>query len=62
LIVTAIGNRWSMTALVVLLLILALLIGGLGLLIKGLAWLLIIALILLAASAISGVVGHHRAA
>jgi uncharacterized membrane protein len=40
--------------LVVVLLILALLIGGFGLLIEGLKWLLIIAVVLLIVGAISG--------
>lgn len=40
--------------LVVLLLILALLFGGVGLFVAGLKWVLIIALVLLVASAISG--------
>jgi hypothetical protein len=50
-----------MTALVVLLLLLALLVGGVGLFVKGLTWLLIIALVLLVVSAISGLVGRGRA-
>ena len=40
--------------LVVVLLILALLIGGIGLFIEGLKWLLIIAVVLLVVGAISG--------
>ena len=40
--------------LVVLLLLLALLFGGIGLFVEGLKWVLIIALILLIASALSG--------
>jgi hypothetical protein len=43
-----------MTALIILLILLALIVGGLGLLLKGLAWLLIIALVLLVASALIG--------
>lgn len=46
--------------LVVLLLILALIIGGVGLLVTGLKWLLIIALVLLVASAVSGMLGRGR--
>jgi len=38
----------------IVLILLALLIGGVGLLVKGLAWALIIALVLLVAGAISG--------
>lgn len=49
-----------MGALVVVLLILALLIGGVGLFVTGLKWLLIIALVLLAASLISGLLGRGR--
>jgi hypothetical protein len=41
-------------ALVVLLLILALLFGGLGLFVEGLKWLLIIALVLLVVSFLAG--------
>jgi hypothetical protein len=41
-------------ALVVLLLLLALLFGGVGLFVEGLKWLLIIALVLLVASFFSG--------
>jgi hypothetical protein len=40
--------------LVVLLLVLALIVGGVGLFVEGLKWLLIIALVLLIVSAISG--------
>ncbi len=40
--------------LVVVLLVLALLVGGLGLLIEGLKWLLIIAIVLLIVGAVSG--------
>ncbi len=45
--------------LVVLLLILALLFGGLGLFIEGLKWLLIIALVLLVVSALTGFRGRR---
>jgi len=45
--------------LVVLLLILALLFGGLGLFIEGLKWLLIIALVLLVVSALTGYRGRR---
>jgi hypothetical protein len=51
-----------MTALIVLLVILALVIGGIGLAIKGLAWLLIIALVLLVVGAVSGMLARGRAA
>jgi hypothetical protein len=44
--------------LVLLLIILALLVGGVGLLIEGLFWLVIIALVLLVASAIAGFMGR----
>jgi hypothetical protein len=44
--------------LVVLLLLLALLFGGLGLFVEGLKWLLIIALVLLVVSAITGARGR----
>ncbi len=46
--------------LVLLLLLLALLIGGVGLFIEGLKWLLIIALVLLVLSAVSGYRGRGR--
>ena len=46
--------------LVLLLLILALLFGGLGLFVEGLKWALIIAVVLLIASAISGALGGRR--
>ncbi len=39
---------------VVLLLILALLVGGVGLFVEGLKWLLIVALVLIVAGALSG--------
>jgi hypothetical protein len=48
-------------ALVVALLILALLIGGVGLFVEGLKWLLIIALILFVASFFTGYRGRSRA-
>ena len=41
-------------ALVLLLLLLALLLGGVGLFVEGLKWVLIIALVLLVVSAVSG--------
>ena len=47
--------------LVVLLLLLALLFGGLGLFVEGLKWALIIALALVIAGAISGRAGRRRA-
>lgn len=46
--------------LVILLIILAVIFGGVGLLIEGLQWALIIALVLLVAGAISGFVGRGR--
>ena len=46
--------------LVLLLLILALIFGGLGLFVAGLKWALIIAVVLLIASAISGAMGGRR--
>jgi hypothetical protein len=45
-------------ALVVLLLILALLVGGAGLFVEGLKWLLIVALVLIVASALTGYRGR----
>ena len=47
-----------MSTLVIVLLLLALLVGGVGLFVEGLKWLLIIALVLLAVSAISGFMGR----
>lgn len=47
--------------LLVALLILALIFGGVGLLIEGLRWALIIALVLLVASFFSGFAGRGRA-
>jgi hypothetical protein len=49
-----------MTGLVVLLVVLALLFGGLGLLVEGLMWLLVIAGVLLVASFIAGLVRGDR--
>ncbi len=46
--------------LVLLLLLLALLFGGVGLFVEGLKWLLIIALVLLILSAFSGMRGRGR--
>jgi hypothetical membrane protein len=48
-----------MSALVVVLLILALLIGGVGLFVEGLKWLLIIALVLFVLSFITGSRGRR---
>lgn len=48
--------------LVVLLLVLALLFGGLGLFVEGLKWLLIIALVLFVAGALSSYRGRGRGA
>lgn len=45
---------------VVVLLILAVLFGGAGLLVEGLAWLLAIALVLVIAGAVSGFLGRTR--
>ena len=47
--------------LVVLLLVLALLFGGLGLFVEGLKWVLIIALVLLVIGAFTGYRGRARA-
>jgi ABC-type multidrug transport system permease subunit len=47
--------------LLVVLLVLALLFGGIGLLVEGLRWILIIALVLLIASFISGFASRGRA-
>lgn len=49
-----------MTALVVVLLLLALLIGGVGLFVEGLKWVLIIAVILLVISLISASTNGRR--
>ena len=46
-------------ALVIVLLVLALIVGGIGLFITGLKWLLIVALVLLAISLISGAAGRR---
>lgn len=46
--------------LVVVLLVLALLLGGVGLFVEGLKWVLIIALVLLVAGAILGVLDRRR--
>ena len=51
-----------MTAVIVLVVLLALLMGGIGLLVKGLAWLLIIALLLLVIGAVTGIASRSRAA
>jgi len=48
-----------MSALVVVLLLLALLVGGVGLFVEGLKWLLIIALVLFVLSFISGARGRR---
>ena len=47
-------------ALVLVLLLLALLFGGLGLFVEGLTWVLIIALVLLLVSALTGYRGRRR--
>ena len=52
-------GKEAIVGLVVLLLLLALLFGGLGLFVEGLKWALIIALVLLVASAISGAMGRR---
>ena len=49
-------------ALVIVLLVLALIIGGIGLLITGLKWLLIVALVLVAVSLVSGAAGRRSRA
>lgn len=51
-----------MATIIVILLILALLFGGLGLFIEGLIWLAIIGLVLLVVSAVIGFSGRSRAA
>jgi len=48
-------------AVVIVLLVLALVVGGVGLLVAGLKWLLIIALVLLAISIITGSRARSRA-
>jgi hypothetical protein len=50
-----------MVALAVILLLLALLVGGVGLFVEGLKWILIIALVLLIVSALTGFGGRRRA-
>jgi hypothetical protein len=50
-----------MTALVLILLLLALLVGGIGLFVKGLTWLLIIAVVLIVIGAIAGFAGRGTA-
>ena len=55
-------GRGLCMGLVVLLLVLALLFGGLGLFVEGLKWLLIIALVLFVAGALSGYMGRGRGA
>lgn len=49
-----------MTLLVVLLIIAALVFGGIGLIVEAAAWALIIALVLLVAGAIAGFAGRGR--
>jgi hypothetical protein len=44
---------------VLILLLLALVVGGVGLFVEGLKWLLIIALVLLAISVLSGLLGRR---
>lgn len=46
--------------LVVVLLVIALLLGGLGLFVEGLKWVLIIALVLLVASLVAGLLDRRR--
>ncbi len=48
-----------MSALVIVLLVVALLIGGIGLFVEGLKWLLIIALVLFVISALTGARGRR---
>lgn len=50
-----------MSALIIILLLLALLIGGVGLFVEGLIWLLIISLVLFVVSAVVGFGGRSRA-
>jgi hypothetical protein len=49
-----------MTAVIVILLVLALIAGGVGLVIEGLMWLLLIALLFVVVSAIVGFVSRGR--
>jgi hypothetical protein len=56
---TRLGQNEDM-GIVLLLLILALLFGGVGLFVEGLKWLLIIAVVLLIAGAITGSRGRSR--
>jgi hypothetical protein len=49
-----------MSALVIALIVLAVLVGGAGLLVEGLMWLLIIAAVLFVAGAVAGMFGRGR--
>jgi hypothetical protein len=49
-----------MSALVIALIVLAVLVGGAGLLIEGLMWLLVIAAVLFVAGAVAGMFGRGR--
>jgi hypothetical protein len=52
-------TRYALMGLAIVLIVLALLIGGVGLLVKGLTWALIIALVLLVAGAFTGYNGRR---
>ncbi len=49
-----------MSVLVIALIVLALVVGGVGLLVEGLIWLLIIAAVLFVAGAVAGMFGRGR--
>ncbi|CAN5591859.1 hypothetical protein BH23ACT3_BH23ACT3_17440 [soil metagenome] len=57
---TPVGYGWDMIAILVILFILALVFGGIGLLVEGLLWLLIIALVLVVVGAVVGFSGRGR--
>jgi hypothetical protein len=55
------GTAVAMSTLVIIILILALIFGGVGLFVEGLIWLAIIGLILLVVSAVLGFTGRSAA-
>lgn len=57
---TAVNGRRSTVSLVVVLVVIALLVGGIGLLVEGLLWLLAIAAVLVVAAVVLGVVGARK--
>lgn len=57
---TVVERKESVMGLALLLIVLALLIGGIGLVVKGLLWLLIIAVVLFAVGAILGMGGRRH--